>query len=688
MPAPRFISLTFLVWFLTSGTLLAAENTAPSAMPAHVTKNKYGSKKKRLQHEHLTVVGHSLEDTLPEHLARSGVKVDVVRAQAIRNGNYVDVAQALSALAPSMSVALKNGPFDYADVSLMGSRTEDVLWLVDGVRINNRLYGSTPPLDTLPAAIVDRIEILDGGQSLFYGTQAVAGAVNIVTRPFSDHLTGQITASGDSNTGRHLDGYLANAIGKHRFVVYASGDGTDGYRAFRKQDYQPSATHRDRKYSVYTVGAKYNVDITSKLNLTATYQHTIANLDYARPYRVAKNTNDRVEDLATLKLDFHPLERLNFYVKGYYHNWDTHYDTIYNDLEHPGQRDVLYRNAYWGYEDYGVNVLGRAILHRGLEAWFGYDMQRYGGQDNVLRILPQTEMTNAGFAQLRMTPDLLPHAHIAAGFRYNSPTTGRSATIWNVVGRYDLPFNLYARGEVGTNFRLPTAEELFADDPQDERGNPNLKPERSLSANFSLGQRLQSGRFGIHWDLTGFVRRIDNLIDYTTFDEKTGQEVFGNENGTVHVNGVSISGGMEFNHSFSWDTAFTWNHARQNNGLQMVQIPRSLVKTSLDYHPKDLPFGLTATFVYTGSQYISVSGQRINYGNYPVLNVSGRYYIDKERRHTLNFSIQNLTGAEYGRPSRGCKDTSADGPYGCSLPYRYVSLGWPRTFQLAYTYRF
>lgn len=151
-------------------------------------------------------------------------------------------------------------------------------------------------------------------------------------------------------------------------------------------------------------------------------------------------------------------------------------------------------------------------------------------------------MTNAGFAQLRMTPDLLPHAHIAAGFRYNSPTTGRSATIWNVVGRYDLPFNLYARGEVGTNFRLPTAEELFADDPQDERGNPNLKPERSLSANFSLGQRLQSGRFGIHWDLTGFVRRIDNLIDYTTFDEKTGQEVFGNENGTAHVNGVSISG--------------------------------------------------------------------------------------------------------------------------------------------------
>ena len=53
----------------------------------------------------------------------------------------------------------------------------DVLWLVDGIRINNRLYGGTTPLDTLPASMVERIEVLNGGQALFYGTQASAGAV-------------------------------------------------------------------------------------------------------------------------------------------------------------------------------------------------------------------------------------------------------------------------------------------------------------------------------------------------------------------------------------------------------------------------------------------------------------------------------------------------------------------------------
>ena len=48
----------------------------------------------------------------------------------------------------------------------------DVLWLVDGIRINNRLYGGTTPLDTLPASMVERIEVLNGGQALFYGTRA------------------------------------------------------------------------------------------------------------------------------------------------------------------------------------------------------------------------------------------------------------------------------------------------------------------------------------------------------------------------------------------------------------------------------------------------------------------------------------------------------------------------------------
>ena len=104
-----------------------------------------------------------------------------------------------------------------SQISLQGSRTADVLWLVDGIRINNRLYAGTTPLDTIPASMIERIEVLDGGQALFYGTQAVAGAVNIVTKSFTDHPDGAVSLGGDSNNGKHLHGYFRDAIGKQSF---------------------------------------------------------------------------------------------------------------------------------------------------------------------------------------------------------------------------------------------------------------------------------------------------------------------------------------------------------------------------------------------------------------------------------------------------------------------------------------
>src|SRR6202522_4173681 len=171
--------------------------------------------------DEVTVTATRLEEEIPQQLAQYGTHLDVITAAQIKNGGYIDVASALEALAPALYISSKNGPFDYVQVSLQGSRTEDVLWMVDGIRINNRLYAGTTPLDTIPSGMVERIEILDGGQALFYGTQAVAGAVNIVTKAYSDHPDGSISVGGDSNNGKQAQGFYRDTIGNNRFVVYA-----------------------------------------------------------------------------------------------------------------------------------------------------------------------------------------------------------------------------------------------------------------------------------------------------------------------------------------------------------------------------------------------------------------------------------------------------------------------------------
>ena len=84
------------------------------------------------------------------------------------------------------------------------------------------LYAGTTPLDTIPADMVERIEVLDGGQASFYGTQAVAGAVNVVTKAFADQPSGSFSFGGDTDGGKQLSGNFRDALGKDRFVIYAS----------------------------------------------------------------------------------------------------------------------------------------------------------------------------------------------------------------------------------------------------------------------------------------------------------------------------------------------------------------------------------------------------------------------------------------------------------------------------------
>lgn len=636
----------------------------------------------------VVVTGRSLEDTLPEALSRTGVKVDVITDPAIRAGGYIDVAQALQALAPGLYVQPKNGPFDYVDVSLLGSRTADVLFLIDGVRINNRLYASTTPLDTVPAGVVERIEVLEGGQSLFYGTQAVAGAVNIVTRPFTDQRDGKLTVSGDTNGAVHGDGVFRDTVGKVPFVLYGSVDHSDGFHAFRDQDYQPSNTDRDRGYDVVTLGGKLGYDVTKDLRLSASYQRTWADLDYAQPFRVARDVNSRKEDLATIKIDYDMTDRLAFYIKGYYHNWHTDYDTDYNDLANPGKIITLYKDTPWEYDDAGVNALGRFTVLKGVEAWFGYDFQTYGGQDAVLRITPNHEDVHAVFGQLRLTPDLVKGLTLAAGFRHNEPSVGRSETIWNVSGQWNITDQLFIRGEGGTNFRLPTAEELFADDPLDERGNPALRPETSKSLNLSVGANLHVASRPVRVELTGFYRDIKNLIDYGDFDPVTEQYVFANVPGTVKVRGAEAQVDAQITDSLSATASYVYNSSKLDDGSQLDRTPRDLVKASFDWHPRSVPFGATLTINHTGRTRIGVGGTELSYGNYTVVDLSGRWYLDRARRQVINVALQNLLDQTYGRPARGCGDVVGDGPYDCSAPYFYLNRGLPLTARFSYSLAF
>jgi len=637
------------------------------------------------QAEVILITGKGLEETIPGELSRYGNRLEIVNAETIELGGYIDLSQTLQMQVPGLYIAPKHGPFDYMNCSLQGARCEDTLWLIDGVRINNRLYNTTAPLDTIPANMIERIEVLYGGQGIFYGTQSIAGVVNVVTRSFSEEPTGSIEGGFDSHAGYHVAGDYRTSIGNHQLVVYASQDESDGYRPIPLQQFQPSGTDRERGYEVLTLGAKYAYNFSDATRLSILYQHTDNQLDNVLPYQAAVRNNARLEDLVTTKLDFRFGDNIDAYLKGYYHDWNTEWDHITNDLDATGNltgtRTVLYQDTFWGFEDFGVTAGAKITTNHGLDYAVGYEYQEFSGRDDVWLIADKSEQAHGIFGQVRTSESLFDDTLIAVGVRHNMTSGDADRTVWNLSGQHAFRDDLYARVSLGTAFRLPDAEELYLRDCC-EVGNPNLEPEQSRNLNLSIGGTLDLAE-GLQWELIGFAREIDNLIDIDFDNPAYPDGIFENFDTQVEITGFEAQATLNMTSELAGNLNFILNSAEFEDSNEQVQdIPETQVKVNLHYAPMAWPVEVGISTLYVGDVYDVVSGNRIEHGGYVTLDLNGAWYLGANRQHRIGFRLENLFDESYATSlARGTRDISGNS-------YVYRNLGMPRTFHANYSYQF
>jgi vitamin B12 transporter len=658
-----------------AGKLVLLATAASLAVAAHAAKAADAPSVSEL------VVTGGLEETLPSQLSKYGNRIDVVSGHQLDLSGFADVAQNLSRSVPGLYLAPQSGPFSYNFASLQGSRQNEILYLIDGVRISNRLYNTTPPLDTVPAHMVDHIEVLDGGQGLFFGTSAVAGVINIVTRPFTDMTQGRLSIGGDTNDSVTANGYVSGAIGGSKLVAYASYDESRGFQPYPDADYQPSGTDRHRGYRLASGGLKYAYDFTPALRFSASYEHIQGYVDFTRPTSAARAVNDRNEDIGWAKLDWTVSDQLQVFVKAYDHWWRSHYDEV--DNVPGGGTAHVDSHEFWGFNDYGVNAMAKFTPTAGVETYLGYDIQKYGGRDDVLIIAPQKETTQAVFGQIRLTPDLIANTHLAAGVRYNSPDKGDAVTVWNVSGQYDFTPNLFVRGATGTSFRLPDAESLFANDPlfNNEIGNPNLKPETATNYSGSIGGEGMT--WG--WELIGFHRETKNLISLSGPTPDPDVDTFINLPGKVSANGFEAVGHAEINPSVSVQGSYTHSRTRQSgSSVQLSQVPEDTAQALVDIHPEGRPYGGSVVANYVGSVFDTVSGGfgPVQHGHYTVVDLNGYFKFGPEDRQRITLSLENVLDEDYAtRLSRASRDVGG-------ASYIVHSLGVPRTLHVSYSYSF
>lgn len=632
----------------------------------------------------LLVYAPTTESTATNELSRYGSKLEVItRSQIEQAGVNADITRVLQMFVPGLYVSPKAGPFDYGHYSLLGGKNDDTLILIDGVRLNNRLYGGVY-IDTLPVTAVERIEVLKGPQSLMFGTQAVAGVINIVTKiPHGKKLVAEVNVAVDSFAGTDIDASIGdvhdNALGNFSWLVWADNNRSAGYQPFRDSDIEDLVTQRKRSYNVTVLGSKLSQTFADKARLTLLWQYAQGKFDFASAgrYRINKTTgsiirrgsiidrNDRVQNIGTITFDHYLTDNFSYFIKGHVNLWDTYYIQKVND-DTNGIRTVkmLSDNNYWGFHDYGLQLEGKLNFVNASELIFGVDNQWFSGQDEQLLIAKNTATTNALYLQLRPQFSRVPDWHPAVGVRHEKIHGGAAATVWSVSSSYDITPELQLRGQIGTAFKLPTAEQLYAIE-SDDIGNPNLKPEqsRNIEAGFDYQPNILNG--GLKLSASYYNR---NIYDMKTTDS-TGFWI--NVPGEVEVQGFELNGSLAINKQYRLSADVTRNYL--NSKYVISNVPYLFSRVRLDYSSIEQRWG-----GQLAARYIDkVISSGIDYGHYAVLDASLWLHLDQARQHKLSLLVDNLLNQKYAssitKNSRG----------------QYIdTLGRPLTAELRYSWTF
>ena len=141
-------------------------------------------------------------------------QVEIISAEEIQNNAYVNTAD-IFANTPS----IQTSP-DGSKISLRGMAHNDTLMLIDGRRIVGE-FEKKYELERIPAGMIERIEILKGSSSVLYGTDAMGGVINIITKKSTEELRGSAKlVLGDDKEG--VDIFISGSKNNTSYKLYAS----------------------------------------------------------------------------------------------------------------------------------------------------------------------------------------------------------------------------------------------------------------------------------------------------------------------------------------------------------------------------------------------------------------------------------------------------------------------------------
>lgn len=456
-------------------------------------------------------------------LNETGSSVTVITAEELERRKVRDVAEALRNV-PGVDVASQGGPGQTAAVFMRGAASERTLLMVNGVEINDAISpGRGADLSKLTVDNVDRIEIVRGPQSSVYGSGAMGGVINIITRRAARAWKESLEVAGGKYSTWFGKLSLAGMLGDLSASLGASILNTDGFSAARRTlpsaEPLPDMNPNGDKNRTLDAGLEYQAWENLALSWSGRYIYNESELDnYAGDYGDSTDyTSGYNQWISRLDAAWDLLER----------QWRQKFSVGWNQSDRTTDNLTGYPPARVCSAYHARNLL-LDWRHQFKQVVLGVNYRREQGSYHDENYLPEnpdfpehSAHTTGLYLEDRFHWEALT---VDAGVRWDAHSAYGSSTTYRVTPSYTVAqTQTRLKASYGTAFNAPSLFQLYSG-----YGNTSLQPEESAGWEAGAEQPLWGGTLVVgatyfHTDFRNQIAFVTDPATYASIYENLGK---------------------------------------------------------------------------------------------------------------------------------------------------------------------
>jgi vitamin B12 transporter len=496
----------------------------------------------------------------PTPASEVGSSVSIISSDDLENEQTPLVSDALRYV-PSVDVTRSGGPGQQTSIFMRGSDSDHTLVMIDGIEANDPTSPSRAfDFSTLTVDDIDQIEVLRGPQSTLWGSNAVGGVVNIITKRGEGPPTGYFySEAGSFDTYREGFG----VSGGNKTVNYSLSLSQANSQGISAADSKFGNTEPDG-YGISTVTEKVGWNISPQLDVDfiSRYQYASIDIDNGggpggdNPFAQLRNNE------AFFGLQPHVKLFDGRWIQTFRLSY-TYYDRQDTDPSFPSHLNGGLAKVDWQND---LKVSENQIVTAGLVL----------GQENLNATGTPHKSNDQTSGYLQDAISFDKRLFLTGGCRYDAFRLGGDDLTYRFTGAYIFPTETTLRASYGTGFKTPTLSDLFS-----SFGSPTLKSEKSNGADIGVEQDF----FHHHLtaDATYFYNSYRDLIDFnfaTNREENIGHaQSQGVELGLTARPWETVSVGVNYTYTDARDLStsqmlprrppnaasaqVTWNYSRK-----------------------------------------------------------------------------------------------------------------------------